>query len=81
MVNDSQINLTVISPGNINLFSIRNILTPSTPRSPTIQVNTYSANGYLIDQNTNIVWSVNCTLPCRTCYSNSSTSCKTCYSD
>jgi len=67
--------------GNITSISIKNIINPGTSPSTSISVSTYSLYGFLIDQNFDMIWSMGCNLPCKSCPSFNSSQCLSCYSN
>lgn len=63
-------------------FTITGITAPKSAPSDYTTVSSYDSGNYLIDQNTNtIIFSILCTMPCRTCSASNSSSCVTCYTD
>ncbi len=79
LIDGLMVKLNVANAGILNPFSLKNIIAPSNSPSTNISFATYSSNGYLIDQNSIIVWKASCTLPCKTCLA-ITTQCLSCYS-
>ena len=62
-------------------FTITGFKTPKTAPTDYTILSSYDALGYQIDQsNSDILFSIECTMPCRTCTS-TNTVCQTCYTD
>lgn len=57
---NNQITYTVPNLGNLSMLTIKNITTPFLSPSTSVTLSTYSSNGYLMDQNSIIVWSIIC---------------------
>ena len=63
-------------------FTFSGLTNPSTGKSSTFEVYTYTANGYIIDQNTsNLFYQAFCSSPCRTCLSTDSSNCTSCFTN
>jgi proprotein convertase subtilisin/kexin type 5 len=71
----------VTNPGSLPMLTIRNIISPSLSPSTSISLSTYSSLGHLIDQNSIMVWTIACQLPCRTCQPLNTSACLSCYSN
>lgn len=80
VIDGKLVKLSVNTLGIINSILVKNLIAPSNSPSTTISFATYSSSGYLIDQNSIIVWNAACTLPCKTCLT-VTTQCLSCYTD
>jgi len=78
---NNQVTFVVSNPGTLAMLTIKNIITPSLSPSTAISLSTYSSNGYLIDQNSIMIWAIICQLPCKTCQPANISSCLSCYSN
>lgn len=62
-------------------FTISGFTSPSYAPNDFSQISSFDSSGYLIDQNSNtVIYTLACTLPCKTCKSNGS-ACLSCYSN
>jgi proprotein convertase subtilisin/kexin type 5 len=77
---DRMVQLRINNLGNFSSFSIKNLITSANSPSTSVAFATYSSTGYLIDQNSIIIWKAACSLPCKTCNS-VTTQCLSCYTD
>jgi len=75
IISGNQVTFTVTNQSNLPSITIYSILTPTLSPSTSVTLSTYSSSGYLIDQNSIIVWTVKCQLPCRTCLISNSSYC------
>jgi hypothetical protein len=63
------------------VFSISGLTSPKAVPTDYSTLTSYDSNSYIIDQSTDkIIFILNCTMPCRTCSSTTST-CTACYND
>ena len=63
-------------------FSVNGITAPTALPSDYSSIITQDSSGYKIDQSDNdIIFALECTLPCRSCPSDSPNTCNSCYSD
>ena len=75
-------NLTTASTFSLPFsITISNLITTAYTPSSYIYIQTFSASGYQMDQNSNVAFATTCTLPCKNCNTATPSVCTSCYSN